>query len=58
MLNLCAQALHGPLPSFYWPEQDDICTIPYNQIICAFDPPSTTPCGQKQLNKILTSKSN
>jgi len=37
---------HGPSPSFYWPEQDDICTIPYNQIICSIDAPSTSSSGR------------
>ena len=39
-------APHGPSPSFYWLEQDGICTICYNQIICAIDTPSASPSGQ------------
>ena len=46
---------HGPSPSFYWREQDDIYTIPYSQIICTIDTPSPLFSGQiyklsRQLN--------
>ena len=37
---------HGPSPSFYWPEQDDVCTIPYNQTISTIDTPSTLRSGR------------
>ena len=37
---------HGPSPSFYWPEQDHNCTIPYNHIIFAIDPSSTSFNGR------------
>ena len=43
-------APHDPSPSFYWPEQGDISTIPYNQIICAIVSPSTLPSGR--INKL------
>ena len=45
-VNVKFMCPHGPSPSFYWPEQDDICTIPYNQIIGTIDTPSTSFSGQ------------
>ena len=58
---------HGPSPSFFWPEQDDTCTIPYNQIICTIDTPFTSSSDKstnflnkvwKQFNNMLTTKTN
>ena len=30
----------GPAKSFFWPEREDICWVPLNEIICKVDPPS------------------
>ena len=50
---------HGPSPSFYCPEQNDICTIPYNQIICTTDTPSTSFSGRiYKLSRQLNNKAN
>ena len=35
-------APHGLLTSFFWPEQDGICTVRYNQIICPTNTHSTS----------------
>ena len=46
---------HGPSSSFYWPEQDDIFTVSYNQIICPIGTPSASQNGQ--IHKLSEKKS-
>ena len=45
-INVKFMGPHGPLTSFYSPEQDDICTVPYNQIICTTDSPYASRSGR------------
>ena len=61
-VDVIFMCLHGPSPLFYWPEQNAICTVPYNQIICTIDTTSTSFSGQiyklsRQLNN-RTTKAN
>ena len=33
--------LHGPTTSVYWPTRDDICWVPFSEILCSVQPPTT-----------------
>ena len=38
---------HGPAEKFFWPQdRDDICHVPFSQIICTINPPTPVTSGR------------
>ena len=40
-----------PARSFFWPAREDICFVPYGNIVCNVDPPSTSTGRQYIIEK-------
>lgn len=50
---------NGPSRSFYWPQQEDLCWVPFQHVLCVIDVPSlATTRGQYHLSTQCKKKIN